>query len=298
MTFSPGTPNLFASITTAIGRSSVKGSVEARRPTHEISLVAGVLLTVLVLAGCRAEISHDLDEDEATRIAAALTERGVPAETRTEGRQTERRWVVVVPATDRSRALLILRELELPARTETGLADAFEGGGLLPSPTEEQASLTGAIQGELVTTLESVDGVIAARVHISLPSPSKGLIPSRQESETTASVLIRYRGDSPPLSEDQVKGIVAGAVTDLEPERVHVTAITRRPDSARNRCQLEPLGPFSVSPSSVALLRGWLLATILAVGVLGLLVVVLALRLRRLRGRLNEPSPESGMTGD
>lgn len=242
-----------------------------------------LLLVSLATLGCSAEVSHGLEESEANRIIAALSERGIPAETRAEGRQADRSWVVVVPSSERSKALLILRELELPDQQESGLAEVFDRGGLLPTPTEEQASLVRAVQGELVKTLESIDGVIAARVHLSLPAPHKGLIPAAQETPTTASVLVRYTTSSPPISNDQIRGIVAGAVTDLDPAHVTVVAVPQPQRVEGETCDVVALGPFAVSRSSLAPLRVWLGVTTLAIGLLGAMVVLLAFRVRTLR---------------
>lgn len=244
-----------------------------------------IVVSIVGLGGCTAEVSHGLEESEANRVVAALQDRGIPAETRAEGRQDERTWIVVVPAADRARSIMALQELELPGTPASGLAEVFDRGGLLPTPTEEQASLVRAIQGELVATLESVDGIIAARVHVSLPSPRHGLIPAEQEEPITASVLIRYSTSTPPLTEEQVRRLVAGAVSDLDPSRVTVVSIRRSRDPDARSCQLTPFGPFSVSRSSLAPLRIWIGLTTAAAGILGAAVVFLTIRLWRLRSR-------------
>jgi flagellar M-ring protein FliF len=260
---------------------------------NQSAITKTVLLILLIpswllVQGCGTEIRHDLDEAEATGLVTALTEQGIPAETGVEGRGDARRWVVIVPRSERARSLLALQQLDLPAQHHSGLAEVFDRGGLLPTPTEEQASLVRALQGELSKTLESVAGVRAARVHICLPTPRSGIIQSEPSGETTASVLLRYSGERPPLTVDQIKGIVAGAVTDLSPDRVTVVSIRQSVTQVEGRCRLEAVGPFAVSISSQGPLRIWLAATIFAVGLLGCLVVILALRLRRLRSKVVE----------
>jgi len=48
------------------------------------------------------------------------------------------------------------------------------------------------------------------------------LVDKSQWSPTTASVLIKHRGSAPPLTEDEVKSLVARGVEGLQPENVAV----------------------------------------------------------------------------
>jgi type III secretory pathway lipoprotein EscJ len=48
------------------------------------------------------------------------------------------------------------------------------------------------------------------------------LLDKAQWSPTTASVLIKHRGSAPPLTEDEVKSLVARGVEGLQPENVAV----------------------------------------------------------------------------
>jgi len=78
-----------------------------------------------------------------------------------------------------------------------------------------------ALSGELSRTLKTVQGVVDARVQIVLPENSP-LLDKSQWSPTTASVLIRYRGGSLPLSEDEVKKLVARGIEGLQADNVAV----------------------------------------------------------------------------
>lgn len=68
-----------------------------------------------------------------------------------------------------------------------------------------------AIAGELTRTLEVVDGVTQARVHVVLPEVD--LLPSTQPAAgATAAVLIKHTGDAPPIEEQHVQQLVARAL--------------------------------------------------------------------------------------
>jgi type III secretion protein J len=247
--------------------------------------LVALLAAAVVVQGCRTELSHGLGEAEANRVVATLAEHGIPAEIVASAGRDGPASTVVVPATEAARARIVLSRRNLPGDPEDGLREVFDRGGLVPSPTEEQARLVRAIQGELEQTLESLDRVVAARVHLSMPeAPSMlSLAPDEQRPELSASVVLRYVGSSPPVREDDVRGIVAGAVSSLAPERVAVLMLSQ-PDAARPRSPaVVPLGPFSVSPASVGPLRLCLGGSFAAVGILGTALMVLAWRMRTLR---------------
>ncbi len=85
----------------------------------------------------------------------------------------------------------------------------------------QKVNHTRALQGELARTITSLSPVISTRIHLALPE--KSLFKS-QHKQATASVILTLRmGQS--LSKRQVQGIihlVAGSVTDLQPENVKV----------------------------------------------------------------------------
>lgn len=247
-------------------------------------IVLIVSVTITVGNGCRGEVAHDLEETEANRVVAALADQGIAAETIAEGRQGDRSWVVSVPSTEVARARLVLRERELPTQTEQGLAEVFDRSGLLPTPIEEQALLIRAVQGELVETIESVDGVLSARVHLSVSDGRRSLIPFDEERpRSSASVLIRHSGDNPPLTEAHIKSLVSGAVMGLDSERVNVVMVARRQPARSGRCQLVAFGPLSLSPGSVMSLKVGIGIVAVLIGLLGLGLVIMALKIRSLR---------------
>jgi type III secretion protein J len=92
---------------------------------------------------------------------------------------------------------------------------------MIPTATEEKARLLVGVSGEINSTLKSVAGVVDARVLVVLPDSSP-LLDKSERVPPTASVLIKYRGSQMPLSEDDVKKLVARAVEGLQPENVAV----------------------------------------------------------------------------
>jgi type III secretion protein J len=189
----------------------------------------GVWLLVAV-AGCgREPILHGLDERQANQVLTALDESGLSAaKQRDEG--TEAAWRVEVPGSEAARARRILSERELPRPESGGFAQAFARQSLVPTPAEERARLLQALAGELSRTVEAVDGVVEARVHLALAPDDPlraGLAPRPR-----GAVLVKVRPGARPRVEPLAPGIrslVAGAVAGLDPADVAVVLAEASP---------------------------------------------------------------------
>ena len=86
--------------------------------------------------------------------------------------QAEGRWRVTVARDDVPHALAVMRSEELPRARPPGVLDAVGKGALVPSEAAEHAQLVAGLDGELERTLEGIDGVLRARVHLSVPARS------------------------------------------------------------------------------------------------------------------------------
>ncbi|MDD2400837.1 MAG: flagellar basal-body MS-ring/collar protein FliF [Clostridia bacterium] len=87
--------------------------------------------------------------------------------------------------------------------------------------TDKRVRFLVALQGELTRTIEELDGVESAKVHIALPQPSLFI---RDEKDATASVLLRLKAYA-NLDSDKVKSImcfVSHSVEGLKLENVTV----------------------------------------------------------------------------
>ena len=243
-------------------------------------------LVVLMFSACSEPIQHGLDERQANEIQSVLVERGLDAEKLVEpGKKPT--WCIQVPSEQATDAVRILSELGLPRPRAEGLAEVFGKGSLVPSPTEERALYQEAISGELVRTLESVDGVASARVHLVLPLPPR---PGAAPQPAKASAFLKVRpgaAERVNLMKEDLRALVAGSVENLGADQVTLvvsevaTAVPARPGPASS----SSLPPLRVA---VAGLGG-------TVTLLSLALVWLALRLRRERARaaeaLRRPQP-------
>lgn len=209
-----------------------------------------LLMAILVfLAGCARQLETGLTESDAQQIVVLLRENGINATTELDPTQKKdtAAWIVNVRGQGDTvvRAWKILNENGLPREKVKGLDDVFANAGMIPTAAEEKARLLSGLNGELTRTLDSLPGVVDARVQVVLPDNTP-LLDKSQQSPPTASALIQFRGDQPPLKDTEVRSLIAKSVEGLTPDNVAVVfkKVEIRP------IPREGLGPLSIS--------GWL----------------------------------------
>jgi type III secretion protein J len=235
-----------------------------------------LLWVSLAAFGCSVPIAKGLDEQEANHTVLSL-QRGHVAANKEADPRDEKLWTVTVSHGDVTQAVALLAS-EGPIASKTpGLLESLGASSLIPSPRTERVRVLAGTAGELERSLREIEGVLSARVHLAIPT-ADSLSDSTEPTETTASVLIRFRDGLNPISENEVKRLVAGAVTGLTADRVSV--VIKSVSHANAQIGIERLGPLSVSTGSLWALRG-IFAT--AVGVNLLLFVGILWLWRRVR---------------
>jgi type III secretion protein J len=229
-----------------------------------------VLVLAAALSGCGGEeLLHGLDEAQANEILVALDEGGIAATKRRE-EGAEAQWAVSVTGRDAARAHRVLAERELPRARPPGFGEVFGKGSMVPTPTEEHALYLHALAGELSRSVESIDGVVEARVHLGLPQPDP-LRPGERPPPRGA-VLVKCRPascDAVRALEPGIRALVAGAADGLEAAAVSVVIA---PGAA---ARAAAPAPARRSPLLLAL------ATLAGLGGVGLAGTALYARLRR-----------------
>lgn len=206
-------------------------------------LAAGVCL----LAACASPVAGGLDEPEADAVMTALSRNGLEA-TKENDSQFAGKFMISVSHDQASRALAILASEDLPRPKPAGILDTVGKGDLVPSVDSERATYAAGLSGEFEKTLEAVDGVLRARVHLNLPDqdPLRDAPPQK----STASVLLTIRAGSKPIAVDEVKRIVAGGSPSLSASDVEVVMIPRAA-ALSSEANLAHLGPIAIAPSSM-----------------------------------------------
>lgn len=182
-----------------------------------------LLVLAAALSGCGGEeLLHGLDEAQANELLVALDEAGIPASKRRED-GADAQWTVSVAGRESARAHRVLAERELPRPRPPGFGEVFGKGSMVPTPTEEHALYLHALAGELSRSVESIDGVVEARVHLGLPQPDP-LRPGERPPPRGA-VLVKCRPascEAVRALEPGIRALVAGAADGLEPGAVSV----------------------------------------------------------------------------
>jgi type III secretion protein J len=194
------------------------------------------LLPLLLAAGCgREEILHGLEENQANQILVALDEGGVRAEKRRD-EGAEGAWRVEVDGAESARAQRLLAERELPRPRPAGFGEVFGKGSVVPTPSEERALYLHALSGELARSVEAIDGVTGARVHLALPP--QDLLRPDPGPPPRAAVLVKARAGARGRLDALAPGIqalVAGSVAGLEPAAVSVVIAEAPPPASAPR---------------------------------------------------------------
>ncbi len=193
-------------------------------------LATAPLLLGLLLGGCADEpLLHDLAERQANEVLVALDEEGV-AGTKARQEGTEAAWTVAVARAEVGKAHRVLAARQLPRARPQGLGEVFGQGGMVPTPVEERARWLHALSGELARSLEALDGVIEARVHLGLPAEDP-LHPGARPAPRAA-VLVKCRPAACGTLRDLEPGLralVAGSADGLSAEAVAVVIAEAAP---------------------------------------------------------------------
>lgn len=185
-------------------------------------LLAAVLAAGLGLAGCakKVELMASIPEGEANEVLGALQNAGIPAE-KVPGK--EGMVGLQIAADQVGRAVDLLREQGLPRERFAGMGQVFKKEGLISSPLEERARYLYALSQELGSTLNQIDGVIVARVHVVLPERSSTGEPGQPAS---AAVFLKYHeGYEMDSVQPLVRRLVTNSIPGLAPEKVTIVMV-------------------------------------------------------------------------
>lgn len=177
-------------------------------------LLAMGLLAYTVSRPTMGVLYAGLDDAEAGRILGQLQTMGVPHEVSGDG------GAIRVPAKQIARIRMQLAQQGLPSASGVGYELFDSQGALGLTSFMQHMNRLRAMEGELARTIQTLNGVKSARVHLSLPD---GETFRPNAAPPSASVVVRTVGAGLERSQAMaVRHLVAAAVPGLRPGAVTV----------------------------------------------------------------------------
>lgn len=179
------------------------------------ALAALIVVAFLWLGGPRYTVLYsNLGEHEGGEVIVALEKMNVPYRFDNES------GALLVPATVMRRTRMLLAAQGLPKNGNVGYG-LLEKSQFGESRFVEHVTYERALEGELARTVESIDVISSATVHVAVPAPSLFV---RDQKPPTASVLVHLRPGR-ALSHGQVAAIawlISSSVPELTPDHIAI----------------------------------------------------------------------------
>jgi flagellar M-ring protein FliF len=191
------------------------------------TMVGAVVLLVQWAGRPDMRLLYDqLVPEEASKIVDKIAEKDIPYELKNGGTS------IYVPKEQVYQLRLAMAKEGLPEGSQKGYK-IFDDAKIGVSPKIQDINLQRALQEELAKSIQMMDGVAHARIHIVSPEHS---IFAADKTQTTASVALRLKPGF-EISQTSIAAIthlVAGAVENLKPENVTIVDSNGRLLSSRS----------------------------------------------------------------
>jgi flagellar M-ring protein FliF len=187
-------------------------------------LLAGFMVFRWASTPSYSPLFSNLASTDASAIIEELEAQGVPYEISNGGN------TILVPREQVYTTRINLSGEGLPGASEGGYS-LLDNQSLSTSQFQEQTSFKRAMEGELSNTIEAIDGVETAVVHLAMPQKE---VFADEQDPTTASVLVKTRAGS-TLQPEQVQAVVnlvSSSIDGLEDDKVTVADSTGKVLSA------------------------------------------------------------------
>jgi flagellar M-ring protein FliF len=166
-----------------------------------------------------APLFSNLASEDASAVIDELDATGVPYEL-ADGGST-----IMIPREQVYSTRIDLAGQGLPENSSEGGYSILDGQDISTSDFQEQTDFKRAMEGELTKTIEAIDGVNTAVVHLAMPEKK---VFSDEQDPTTASVLIDTSTGT-TIDAEKVQAIVnlvASSIDGLDPDNVTVADST------------------------------------------------------------------------
>ena len=182
--------------------------------------VAAVIVFLLIVMQFASKPSYStlqtgLDPAQTGKITSALSTQGIPYQLQNNG------TALAVESSKTAQARVALATAGLLSNQQPGFS-LMDKSSLGASNFQQQITYERALEGQLASTIETIDGVSSAQVNLVLPNSQDQLF-SATAQPSTASVLL---SGSSSIQQSSVRGIaqlVASSVPGLQVNKVTIT---------------------------------------------------------------------------
>tara|TARA_R110002020_G_scaffold65144_2_gene172187 strand:- start:8171 stop:9859 length:1689 start_codon:yes stop_codon:yes gene_type:complete len=190
-----------------------------------MGLAAVGILSILLILGAavflnkptRETLYIGLTGEDVNQISLVLAEANIDFATGTDGTS------VTVPAGMTGRARMLLAERGLPSSNTAGYELFDQVGSLGLTSFMQEITRVRALEGEIARTVQSINGISAARVHIVMADRGNF---RRGDQRPSASVMVRTGNNLAPRTADSIRHLVAASVPGLNVDEVTVLDAT------------------------------------------------------------------------
>lgn len=154
-----------------------------------------------------------LDVKDSGSITQRLTSMGVKYKVSPDGTS------IMVPEDAAARLRMTMAQDGLPSGGNIGYEIFDENNSLGTTSFVQNINHLRALEGELARSIQSIDRVTAARVHLVLPEHK---LFTKDEQKPSASIVLRTQGRLAAGQVNAIQHLVAAAVPDLDPQRISI----------------------------------------------------------------------------
>jgi flagellar M-ring protein FliF len=154
-----------------------------------------------------------LERQDVNQIGMVLGEAGIDFDVASDG------TTVLVGAGNTSKARMLLAEKGLPTSANAGYELFDNVGSLGLTSFMQEITRVRALEGEIARSIQTIQGIRAARVHLVMPERASF---RRDEQQPSASVVVRTAGFDAGRSANAVRHLVAAAVPGLNADKVTI----------------------------------------------------------------------------
>ncbi|WP_394690792.1 flagellar basal-body MS-ring/collar protein FliF [Hoeflea sp.] len=154
-----------------------------------------------------------LSGEDMTQISLVLAEANIDFASGVDGNS------ITVPAGMTSRARMLLAERGLPSSSTAGYELFDQVGSLGLTSFMQEVTRVRALEGEIARTIQSINGISAARVHIVMADRGNF---RRGEQQPSASVMVRTGTNLASRTANSIRHLVASSVPGLNVDEVTV----------------------------------------------------------------------------